>query len=75
MAGSLERTPVGPDGPALTAPRHTRSKGELVTAAVAALVSEVTVPDTGSTQRDLVELMRSAVDVYSGSVPPCLTQP
>jgi AcrR family transcriptional regulator len=48
--------------------RRYRSKGEVVTAAVAALVSEIRVPDTGSTQRDLLELMRSAVDVYSGSV-------
>jgi AcrR family transcriptional regulator len=48
--------------------RRHRSKDELVTAAVAALVSEIEVPDTGSTQRDLLELMRSAVDVYSGSV-------
>jgi AcrR family transcriptional regulator len=48
--------------------RRYRAKHELVTAAVAALVSEIKVPDTGSTQRDLLELMRSAVDVYSGSV-------
>jgi AcrR family transcriptional regulator len=48
--------------------RRYRSKDELVTAAVAALVSEITVPDTGSTRGDLLALMRSAVDVYSGSV-------
>ena len=48
--------------------RRYRAKDEVVTAAVAALVSDITVPDTGSTQRDLLELMRSAVDVYSGSV-------
>ena len=48
--------------------RRYRSKGELVTAAVAALVSEIRIPDTGSTQRDLLELMRSAVNVYSGSI-------
>jgi AcrR family transcriptional regulator len=48
--------------------RRYRSKDELVTAAVAALVSEIEVPDTGSTQGDLSDLMRSAVDVYSGSV-------
>ena len=33
--------------------RRYRSKDELVTAAVAALVSEITVPDTGSTRADL----------------------
>jgi AcrR family transcriptional regulator len=48
--------------------RRYRSKDELVAAAVAALVSEITVPDTGSTRADLLALMRSAVDVYSGSV-------
>jgi AcrR family transcriptional regulator len=48
--------------------RRYRSKDELVTAAVAALVSEITVPDTGSTRADLLELMRSAVEVYKGSV-------
>lgn len=48
--------------------RRYRSKDELVTAAVAALVSEITVPDTGSTRDDLLALLRSAVDVYSGSV-------
>jgi AcrR family transcriptional regulator len=48
--------------------RRHRSKDELVTAAVAALVSDIKVPDVGSTRRDLLELMRSAVDVYSGSV-------
>jgi AcrR family transcriptional regulator len=48
--------------------RRYRSKGELVTAAVSALVSEITVPDTGSTRADLAALMHSAVEVYSGSV-------
>jgi AcrR family transcriptional regulator len=48
--------------------RRYRAKAEVVTAAVAALVGEIKVPDTGSTQRDLLELMRSAVDVYSGSI-------
>jgi AcrR family transcriptional regulator len=48
--------------------RRYRSKGELVTAAVAALVSEITVPDTGSTRADLLALLRSAVDAYSDSV-------
>jgi AcrR family transcriptional regulator len=48
--------------------RRYRSKDELVTAAVSALVSEITVPDTGSTRADLAALMHSAVEVYSGSV-------
>ena len=48
--------------------RRYRSKDELITAAVAALVSEIAVPDSGSTRADLLALMRSAVDLYSGSV-------
>jgi AcrR family transcriptional regulator len=48
--------------------RRYRSKDELVTAAVAALVSEIKIPDSGSTQGDLLELMANAVEVYSGSV-------
>jgi AcrR family transcriptional regulator len=48
--------------------RRYRSKDELVADAVAALVSEITVPDTGSTRADLVALMRDAVEVYTGSV-------
>ena len=48
--------------------RRYRSKDELVTAAVYALVSEITIPDTGSTRADLAALMHSAVQVYSGSV-------
>lgn len=48
--------------------RRYRSKDELVAAAIAALVSEITVPDTGSTRQDLLGLMSEAVEVYSGSV-------
>ena len=49
--------------------RRYRSKDELVTAAVAALVSEeIAVPDTGSTRADLLVLMREAVGLYRGSV-------
>ncbi len=48
--------------------RRYRSKDELVAAAVAALVSEITVPDTGSTHSDLLALMRDAVEVYTGPV-------
>jgi AcrR family transcriptional regulator len=48
--------------------RRYRSKGELVTAALAALVdTEIAVPDTGSTRTDLLVLMRDAVALYSGS--------
>jgi AcrR family transcriptional regulator len=48
--------------------RRYRSKDELVTAAIAALVGEIAVPDTGSTEDDLLALMRDAVVVYSGRV-------
>jgi AcrR family transcriptional regulator len=48
--------------------RRYRSKDELVAAAVAAFVRDITVPDTGATRADLLALMREAVDVYSGSV-------
>src|SRR6188472_623702 len=44
--------------------RRYASKDDLVTAAVAALVSEIEVPDTGSTREDLLALMRDAVAVY-----------
>jgi AcrR family transcriptional regulator len=48
--------------------RRYRSKDELITAAVAGLVSEIAVPDTGRTRGDLLALMRGAVDVYRRSV-------
>jgi AcrR family transcriptional regulator len=49
--------------------RRYRSKDELVTAAVSALVSgEIAIPDTGSTRGDLLVLMREAVDLYCGSL-------
>jgi AcrR family transcriptional regulator len=44
--------------------RRYRSKDELVTAAVAALVGEIAIPDTGSTEADLLALMRDAVKIY-----------
>jgi AcrR family transcriptional regulator len=48
--------------------RRYGSKDELVTAAIASLVSEeIGVPDTGSTRNDLLVLMREAVEVYRGS--------
>lgn len=47
--------------------RRYRSKDELVTAAIAATVSEeIAVPDTGSTRADLLVLMREAVELYRG---------
>jgi AcrR family transcriptional regulator len=52
--------------------RRFRSKEDLVTAAVAKLVSEIEVPDTGSTRADLLALMREAVEVYTGPVAPGL---
>lgn len=48
--------------------RRYRSKDELIAAAVSALVSEIEVPDSGSTHDDLLALMRDAVEVYSSSV-------
>jgi AcrR family transcriptional regulator len=49
--------------------RRYGSKDELVTAAIAGLVSEeIVVPDTGSTRGDLVVLMRQAVELYRGSL-------
>jgi AcrR family transcriptional regulator len=49
--------------------RRYGSKDELVTAAIAALVSdEIVVPDTGSTRADLLLLMREAVELYRGSL-------
>jgi AcrR family transcriptional regulator len=49
--------------------RRYGSKDELVTAAIAELVSEeIVVPDTGSTRQDLLILMQEAVALYSGSL-------
>ena len=49
--------------------RRYGSKDELVTAAIAALVSEeILLPDTGSTREDLLVLMRETVELYSGSL-------
>ena len=48
--------------------RRYASKDELVTAAIAGLVSEeIAVPDTGSTKEDLFVLMREAVALYDRS--------
>jgi AcrR family transcriptional regulator len=48
--------------------RRYRSKDELIAAAVAGLVREIAVPDSGRTRADLLALMRGAVAVYRGSV-------
>src|SRR5436309_332810 len=48
--------------------RRYRSKDELVSDAIATLVSEITIPDTGSTRADLMALMIHAVELYSGSL-------
>src|SRR3954463_12262159 len=48
--------------------RRHRSKNALVSAAVATLVSEIAIPDTGSTHADLLALMDQAIELYSGSL-------
>ena len=48
--------------------RRYRSKDALVSDAIATLVSEIAIPDTGSTRADLLALMRQAVELYSGSL-------
>jgi AcrR family transcriptional regulator len=48
--------------------RRYRSKDSLVSEAIATLVREITIPDTGSTRADLLALMRQAVELYSGSL-------
>ena len=48
--------------------RRYRSKDELVAAAVRSLVSDIEIPDTGSTEDDLRQLMHNAVNVYRGSL-------
>jgi AcrR family transcriptional regulator len=48
--------------------RRYRSKDALVSDAIATLVSEIAIPDTGSTRDDLLALMRQAVELYSGSL-------
>ena len=48
--------------------RRYSSKDDLVTAAIAGLVSEITIPNTGSTRADLLALMREAVAVYGDPI-------
>lgn len=64
MDDVAERASVGK----ATIYRRYRSKDELVTAAVAALVREIGLPDTGSTRGDLLALMHGAVEVYSSPI-------
>lgn len=52
--------------------RRYRSKDVLISAAVATLVSEIAIPDTGSTRGDLLALMEQAVDLYTGPLAPRL---
>lgn len=46
--------------------RRYSSKDALISDAVATLVSEIAIPNTGSTRADLLALMRQAVELYSG---------
>jgi AcrR family transcriptional regulator len=48
--------------------RRYRSKNALVSGAVSTLVSEIAIPDTGSTRADLLALMGQAIELYSGSL-------
>jgi AcrR family transcriptional regulator len=52
--------------------RRFATKDDLITAAVAGLVSDVAVPETGSTYGDLDALMRDAVQLYTGPLAPRL---
>lgn len=52
--------------------RRHRTRDELIAASVADLVSDVTVPDSGSTRDDLLALMRDAVRLYTGPLAPGL---
>ncbi len=46
--------------------RRYPSKNALISAAVATLISEIAIPDTGSTRADLLALMEQAVELYRG---------
>lgn len=54
--------------------RRYRSRDELLTAAIAVLVREIAIPDTGSTKKDLLALMNDAVQVY-GNAPAAQAMP
>src|SRR5204863_7509489 len=49
--------------------RRWRSKEALVVDAVASLVSEIAIPDTGSLREDVRALLRDAVRLYADSRP------
>ena len=63
MSDVAERAGVGK----ATIYRRYESKEQLVTAVIAAFVSDIEIPDTGSTQADLLALMRGAVERYARS--------
>lgn len=46
--------------------RRWKSREQVLTAAVAGMVSEIRIPDRGSIEEDLLELMRQAVRLYRG---------
>src|SRR5690242_3799392 len=49
--------------------RRYSSKDQLVTEAVGSLVDdEIEIPDSGSTRKDLLTLMREAVELYNGTL-------
>jgi AcrR family transcriptional regulator len=48
--------------------RRYRTKDELITDAVGSLVSEIEIPDSGSTRSDLQMLMLQTVELYKGSL-------
>jgi len=52
--------------------RRHRSKNALISAAVSTLVTEIAIPDSGSTRADLLALMAQAVELYNGSLAPRL---
>ena len=54
--------------------RRYRSRDQLLTAAIAMLVGEIAIPDTGSTKDDLLALMHDAVQVY-GNAPAAQAMP
>lgn len=63
MAGIAERAGVGKT----TLYRRYSSPEEAVAGAVEGFVSEITIPDTGTLEGDLLHLMRQAVRVYRGT--------